>query len=434
MQEAEATKKNVFAYRNYSLTFFGALVSNLGSILYSFAVSFYILKLTGNNAFIQGAYLATGGIVYVLITLFGGVISDRFHKGKIMFICDYLKGGLIIGMTLIMMFACKSDISKVVVLFIITVLGNAIGAIFSPASASLLPLIIPEESLQQGQSYYSVMQSANGIAGVILAGILYGVLPTNILFLIVGGCYVISALTEMFIRYNHQGNAEKLTIKTVFSDIGVGIKYMVGFKPLFYLIIAMLFINFFFAPISENFIPYFIATDVSSGEYLFKGIMEPEMWNSIISVALAIGMVIMAIVVSTKETKSTIIKGLRVSFIIVDAVLVVLAVIYFMFYKGIIPLNAMIISLAAGAFCFGLLLPTINIPSATKIMTLTEKDKLGKVSSVIDVGSQGLIPLASFLAGIAINGLGAHWLLVICAGGLILITVFLCANKHIGQL
>ena len=55
--EENKPKKNVFSYKNYSLTFFGALVSNLGNILYSFAVSFYILKLTNNNAFIQGSYL-----------------------------------------------------------------------------------------------------------------------------------------------------------------------------------------------------------------------------------------------------------------------------------------------------------------------------------------------------------------------------------------
>ena len=178
----ELKKKNVFQYKNYSLTFFGALVSNLGNILYSFAVSFYILKLTNNNAFLQGAYLATGGIVYVLITLFCCVFSDRFHQGKIMSICDYLKGGFILGLTLLMMFACKDNTSKVVVLFVLAVLGNAIGAIFSPASASLLPRIVPEELLQQGQSYYSVMQSANGILGVILAGVLYGVLQPEILF------------------------------------------------------------------------------------------------------------------------------------------------------------------------------------------------------------------------------------------------------------
>ena len=430
----ELKKKNVFQYKNYSLTFFGALVSNLGNILYSFAVSFYILKLTNNNAFLQGAYLATGGIVYVLITLFGGVISDRFHKGKIMSICDYLKGGFILGLTLLMMFACKDNTSKVVVLFVLAVLGNAIGAIFSPASASLLPRIVPEELLQQGQSYYSVMQSANGILGVILAGVLYGVLQPEILFLIVGGCYVFSAVTEMFISYDHKANAERLTVKGVFSDMGLGIKYLFNVKPILYLVITMLFINFFFAPIADNFIPYFIATDVAAADYLFHEAMAPEMWNSIISVAIAVGMIISAIIVSTKAAKPSIIKGIRKSFIVLDATFIALAAIYFVFYQGNFHVNVMIIVLVVGSLILGLLLPTINIPSSTKMMTMVEKDKLGKVSSVMDVGSQGLIPLASFLSGIVIENIGPNWLLVICTSGLALITVVLFVNKHIATL
>ena len=158
--------KNVFRYKNFTLAFLGALVSNLGNILYSFAVSFYILALTGNNAFIQGLYLATGGLVYVAVTLFGGVISDRFHKGKIMFICDYVKGGMLIAFTLLLMLVIKDANAKVAILFVIAVIGNIIAAIFSPAASSLLPRIVPEKSFQQAQSYYSLMQSSLGILGV----------------------------------------------------------------------------------------------------------------------------------------------------------------------------------------------------------------------------------------------------------------------------
>ena len=154
----EGKPKNVFRYKNFTLAFLGALVSNLGNILYNFAVSFFILKLTDNNAFIQGAYLATGGIVYVLFTLFGGVISDRFHKGKIMYICDYLKGGVIIGFTLLLMLVFKDATSQVVVLFILAVITNIIAAIFAPAAASLMPHIVPGQSIQQAQSYYSAYQ------------------------------------------------------------------------------------------------------------------------------------------------------------------------------------------------------------------------------------------------------------------------------------
>ena len=430
----EEKPRNVFTNKNYVLTFLGALVSNMGNLLYGFAVSFYILRLTDNNATIQGIYLATGGITYVLITLFGGVISDRFHKGKIMYICDYLKGIVIISLTILMMLLLKDANSKVIVLFIIAVLGNAIAAIFSPASASLLPHIVPEKSLQQAQSYYSVMQSAISILGVILAGVLYSVLPINVLFLIVGACYILSGVSEMFIRYNYQKKEDKLTVKTVFSDIGIGLKYIFSFKMLLSLIITILFINFFFAPLTSNFLPFFIATDVASSDYMFKNVMEPEMWNSIVSVAFALGMIIMAMVISTRPQKDRIIKGLRLGFIILDSLFVVLAIAYMFFVKGAFDINIMLIILMVGSLGMGLTLPAINIPTSTKLMTLVEKDKLGKVSSVTDVGSQGLIPLSNLLAGLVISAFGPSWLLVGCATGLCLLTVVLFVSKHIAQL
>ena len=54
MSETPVKPVNVFHNRNYRLVFFGALVSEIGALLYSFAVSFYILKISGNNAFLQG--------------------------------------------------------------------------------------------------------------------------------------------------------------------------------------------------------------------------------------------------------------------------------------------------------------------------------------------------------------------------------------------
>ena len=82
----------------------------------------------------------------------------------------------------------------------------------------------------------------------------------------------------------------------------------------------------------------------------------------------------------------------------------------------------------------GMTLITINIPISTKMLTIVDKTKLGKVSSVIDVGSQGLIPLSNFLAGLAISGLGPGWLCVICTAGLVSMTIFLVLNKYVKQL
>ena len=432
-KQVEKTK-NVFCYKNFTLTFLGAFVSNLGNTLYLFAVSFYILSLTNNNAFIQGAYLATGGIVYVLVTLFGGVISDRFHKGKIMFMCDYAKGGMLIAFTLLLMLVIQDSSAKVVVLFIIAVLGNIIAAIFSPAASSLLPRIVPEKSYQQAQSYNSLMQSSLGVLGVILAAILYSVLDIHVLFFIVGGCYVLSGVSEMFIRYDYQKNEDKLTVKQVFKDIGDGMKYIGKLKPLLFLMLGILLLNFFVSPLSANFLPYFVATDVASRNYLFSNFLTPEMWSSVIQVAYAIGMIIMALILSNRPQKDRIYKGLSISLIIFAALYVVLTTIYVFFVNNLADINVMLIAFVPIGITMGMVLITINIPITTKMLTIVDKDKLGKVNSVIDVGSQGLIPLSNFLAGLVISGLGASWLCIISTAGLSLMTIFLVINKHVKQL
>ena len=426
--------KNVFTNKNFVLAFLGAFVSNTGSILYGFAVSFYILVLTGNNALIQGLYLATGGITFMIVVLFGGVISDRFHKGKIMYICDYAKGVSIIALTILLMTVIGSNTGKVIILFVLSVISNFIGAIFSPASASLLPHIVPPESFQQAQSYYSAMNSFQSILGIVLAGILYSTIPANILFLIVGGCYIISGFSEMFIKYNFVKPEGKLSVKVALNDIGDAFKYLKGMKPILFLIIAVLFVNFFFAPVGSNFLPYFIATDVTGSDYVFHEWMAPEMWSSIVSVVLSLGSIIFAIILSTKQKKEHIAPGLRIAFILMSIVFASISAMYVLFDFDIININVFLITFVVICFFIGMLLVLINIPISTTVVSIVDKDKLGKVNSLIDVGSQGLIPVAELLGGLVIAGLGTSALLIGCTIGFIGMTVYIAINKYIGQL
>ena len=434
--EQQPKRKNVFTNKNYTLTFLGALVSNVAALFYSFAVSFYILKITDNNALLQGLYLATGGVTFCVVTLFGGVISDRFNKAKIMFICDYLKGAIIIGFTFLLMFVIKSVTGQVIALFVVSVLLNAIAGIFNPASAALLPQIVDEDSFQQAQSYFSILNSFQSIFGILLAGILYSLISINALFMIVGGCYILSAISEMFIKYSSESERrdEKLTVKVVFGDIKTGFKYIASIKTLLALLICILFINFFFAPFSENFIPYFISTDVASSNYMFKGSLEPEMWSSFFSVLLGIGSLISGIVLSSIKQFEKSNKIIRWSLLAVSLIFIILVVFYLLFSRNILDINAFLIIMLVGSFIIGVLLITINVPASTAMMRIVDKDKFGKVSSVMHIGSQGLIPLAVLLGGAAITYMGSLGLMIVCAGGLLLISLVLFFNKPVREL
>lgn len=425
--------RNVFTNHNFTLVFLGALVSNVAALFYSFAVSFYILEITNNNALIQGLYLAVGGVTFCIVTLFGGVISDRFDKAKIMYICDYLKGGIIVLFTFLLIFVIKSIEWKIASLFIVTVLLNAIAGIFTPASNALLPQIVEEKQFQQAQSYFSVLNSFQSIVGVILAGILYSVVSINTLFMIVGGFYIVSAISEMFIKYNsnYEKREEKLTAKAVFTDIKIGFKYLISIKAIFALIICTLFINFFFSPIFDNFAPYFIATDVAGTNYLFSEFMEPEMWSSFFSVAVGLGSLIMGIIFSTLKQREKCNTLIRWSMIAVSIMMIVMTILYILFKNNYIDINVLLISIIIILFIIGVTLILINVPSITAMMKLVDKDKYGKISSVTNIGSQGLIPLSMFLGGMALNYIGSIGLLSICAGGLLITSLVLFYIKPV---
>ena len=257
-----AKKTNVFFNRNFRLVFLGALVSELGALLYSFAVGFYILQISGNNAFLQGLYLALCGIALLIFTPVGGVLGDRFNKAKIMYICDFIKGGIIILATVLMLLFPAAN-SHIVILFVLGILGNIISGIFTPAAGAMLPHIIEGEKLQQANAYFSIKSSLEGIVGVVLAGILYAALPIHTLFFMVGACFVASGISETLIRYEHTPSADQLTLRVAFSDMKDGLNYLKTRKAVLALLGAMLFINFFFAPVGSNFIPYFVRTDLA---------------------------------------------------------------------------------------------------------------------------------------------------------------------------
>ncbi len=431
---AEKKAINVFANRNYRLVFLGALVSESGALLYSFAVGFYILEISENNAFLQGLYLALCGASLLLFTPVGGVLGDRFNKAKIMYVCDYVKGGMIILATVLMMIL-PSSTAHIVILFILGILGNVVSGIFNPAAGAMLPNLVEPQQLQQANAFFSVKSSMESILGVVLAGVLYAVLPLYVLFLAVGVCFIGSGISEMLIRYEHTPSREPMTLRLAVSDMKEGVLYLKSQKAIMAVLGAALFINFFFTPVTGNFIPYFIRTDLGSApSYLFDSILKPELWSSVFSVCIGVSSLIGAVMMSARQQEEK--CGLKVAgrLCVFSGVMIALAIGYWRLVALSASLNAFLLVFSTGCLVVGFLLSLINIPLNTLIQRRVERNKLSKVGSIVSVGSQGMIPVASVLAGAALQFFGSTVLLAICAAGFTVTAVLLLTNRHVRSL
>ena len=104
----------------------------------------------------------------------------------------------------------------------------------------------------------------------------------------------------------------------------------------------------------------------------------------------------------------------------VSFLVILMALFYGLFAYDIIGINALLIILLAILFLIGVSIILINVPSSTAMMRIVDKDKFGKLSSVTNIGSQGLIPLSLFLGGIALTYISSLGLLIACATGLLI--------------
>ena len=425
----ENGSKNVFTNRNFRLVFLGALVSEIGAILFNFAAGFYILEISGNNAFLQGLILALSGAVMLIMTPIGGVLGDRINKATIMFICDYIKGGIII-LTNVLMLLFRSPGAHIVLLFFVSITGSAVSGIFSPAAGSLLPHIVEEDQLQQGNSYFSIKNSLQGIIGIVLAGVLYAAMSIYALFFLVGACYVASGVSEMFIRYEHKRPQERLTVRVALGDIKGGVKYLGTQRAIVALMASILFINFFLSPVTGNFIPFFIKTDVAGApSYIFSRLLTPELWASVFSVLTGISSLVGAVILSSRPQIEKV--GRRTALLLcwTAVVMIALAVSYWQLVARGLSLNVFLLLFCLGCVILGALIVNINIPLNTTVMRVIDKDMLSKVSSLISIASQGLIPIASVLAGAVLQYMGSTVLLAVCALGFTAAAVMLLLSK-----
>ena len=421
---------NVFLNRNFRLTFFGALVSELGATLYSFAVSFYILEISGNNAFLQGLYLALCGVALLLFTPVGGVLGDRYNKAKIMSVCDYLKGGVIILATILMLLFREPG-AQIVILFIMGISGNAVSGLFIPAANSLFPDIVAEEKLQQANSYFSMKTALENILGIILAGILYATISIYPLFFLIGACFIASGISEMLIRYNHRPPQERLTLRLAVLDLKEGIDYLKAKKVLRVLLGTVLFFNFFNTPLMGNFPPFFVKTDLAGApSYLFDRILTPELWSSVFNVFFGISSLLGGAILSTRAQKEKCGRQLAIHLTMFASVMIILTLCYWNFVARGASLNAFLITLCVGYFAIGLLVSYINIPTVTAMMRIVDKDKLSKMASLVNIGGMGMTPIASVLAGTILETRGCTPLLAVCSAGLLVTALLLLASPQ----
>lgn len=161
-------KKGKIWNKNYILLLQGQLVSTIGDSLYSIALAFFVLKLTGSTALV-GMIMGIVTIPRIILGPFAGTIVDRYNRKMLIVWADLIRGISIVAVS----FLAYNDMLKVWMLMVVAVIDGVCATFFNPAMETVMPMVVPEDKLVKANSIFGMGQSAADIIGQTAGGALW---------------------------------------------------------------------------------------------------------------------------------------------------------------------------------------------------------------------------------------------------------------------
>ncbi len=206
--------------RDFILLLQGNAVSDIGDLLYSVAIGFWVYQQTGSSA-LMGVMSSISMFVTMFLSPFTGSIVDKISRRWIIVGMDVLRG-LIMLVLGILLYTNTLNVPGVL---LAAFLASLCSVFFNPAVNTLMIDLIPHDDMVRGQSVFSASNALINLVGKAFSGVLVAFLGVPLIVVLNGVSYLFSATTEMFIhvpRTVQQG--EKVTVKGVLADFGKAIK------------------------------------------------------------------------------------------------------------------------------------------------------------------------------------------------------------------
>ena len=388
--------------RNFRLMVAGQIVTVFGSTLLRFALSLYVLDITG-RADIFAVLIAISSVP-VLLAPIGGAISDRFNRKSLMVLYDLICCVVTFGF----LFSMIGGQASVFAVGVVMVILGVAGAMETPNGAACLPQLVAKEKLESANGIIQAVQSVSGIAAPVVGGILYGAAGLRFIVTISGAAFALAAAVEMFIKIPFLKRARTVgMVKTIAGDLKDGFAYVWGESFIRRLIVLAALLNLALVPCFLVAAPFILRMTLRGDGKLY-GIGMGLLETALILGALLVG------VFSKRMRVNTVwrwIFGIALLF-----APLALSVTPVLLNTGIWPpfvLFMLCVMLMAAATTI------LSIFVIVRIQARTPDENLGKMMAIIHAAAQCAAPVGQLLYGGALEFWdSAAYIPLLLAGGL----------------
>jgi len=152
-----------FRTRSFTLLWTGQTISVLGDAVFTIAITWEVLLLTG-SATAMGLLVIAQWTPKVLLLLYGGVIADRLPRRLLMLWADIGRGCIVIGV------AWLSALHRLQFshLLVLAPVYGIVSSFFDPAYQAILPQLMGEELLTSGNALTTLSRNGGFLLGSML--------------------------------------------------------------------------------------------------------------------------------------------------------------------------------------------------------------------------------------------------------------------------
>lgn len=382
---------------NFILYLLGRMVSDTGASIQIMIMPLYIIDIGGSAATL-GLFSFLSLLPTLLIAPFAGVIGDRLNRKTIMVLTDLVSSVVILSLAALSYF----DMLGLPLLMTVQVTISLLNGMFESATRGMLPKLVNQDELTRSNSIVSSFKSVSFMLGPVLGSILYSNFGITLIFLVNGISFLLSAISETKIRYDHVKREIRVGISGIFSDLFEGYNYIIKDKIIRKLSFFFLVVYLVVQPIIGVVLPLFYKTVLKYSDAQY-GYLQ-----STIILGMLIGSLLVALVFKDeiKITKPIILGSsllmasmLIFSILTLPNILLVIgndSTLYFVFLAGVLCLFSI-----ANMF--------ISVPIQSYIQRETPDEYMSRVFSLISMISKAGMPIGALIYGVVLNNLELHW-------------------------
>ena len=238
--------------RDFILLLQGNAISDLGDLLYSVAIGYWVYEQTGSSA-LMGLMSSISMFVTMFLSPFTGSIVDKISRRWIIVSMDVLRGLIMLVLGILL----YTNALTVPGVLLAALLASLCSVFFNPAVNTLAIDLIPRDDMTRGQSVFSAVNGLITLVGKAFSGVVVALAGVPLIVVLNGVSYLISAVTELFIRVPRTvQQGEKVTVRSVLTDFGKALKTIGSDRHLRLFMPWLLLLNLLVAGASSLMLPF----------------------------------------------------------------------------------------------------------------------------------------------------------------------------------